>query len=40
MADKMPSNADTQGRAQTFDQDRVRKATVDLLRQGRNDLGQ
>jgi len=40
MPDKMPRNADAQGRAQAFDQDPIREATFHLLGQGRDDLAQ
>jgi hypothetical protein len=39
MPDKTPSDADTQGSAQAFDQDSVRETAVDLLGQTRDDLG-
>src|SRR5215468_10400095 len=40
MPDKMPRDADTQGGAETFDQDPVREAAFDLLGQSCNDLAE
>jgi len=40
MAEKTPSNADTQRSAQAFDQDPVRETTLDLPGQGGDDLAQ
>src|SRR5262249_61120597 len=40
MADKMPRDADTQGGAETFDQDPVREAALGLVGQSCNDLAE